>query len=242
MENIPGNMGRNVTFEKILVFLKSIVSSTFLIVDDRGNRTPVKNFAAIAAVAASLFFIFAVGAVTFCILYKTVKHENIKLAKEIDFANRRLDEMRDEKDILLAKVVLNEVESKNRQKAAKDKSSVSLSLKNFVAFQNSDNSGWLKVHFYLIVDGALKKDASLRVLAVLKTGGKNKKKWLFFPDDAFDSGKPSQSANGFRYSTNSSDPIKLDIKNKKKSGAFKFLKIYLFDISGNLLSEKDFPI
>ncbi|VEN74990.1 hypothetical protein EPICR_50271 [Candidatus Desulfarcum epimagneticum] len=240
MENIPGNMGSALAGGKIKRVYGRMARSTFLIVDDRGGRTAVRNFMAMAGVMAAFLFVSAASAGIFFALYKGARDENAALSKDLAASRARAASLQDDKEMLLAKLAMLERASRGDLGPGRGKGPVKTRLTDFSL---SGNPGGLRAAFRLGLEGVFEKpDSPWRLLAVLKGDAGDEKTWRFFPAGAFDSGEPSSPARGVAYSPGSNGPVTLDIKGAGDPSAFHLFRVYLFDSKGKLMSEREFSI
>ncbi len=109
MENLPGNLGKHVNSpSKESHPVKRAKRWTILLVDDHGKVISFSRFKEAVIISSSMLFVATIAAVIFLLLYKNVLNDNTKLQDILSTSQKKVSTLRNEKDILMARLVISE--------------------------------------------------------------------------------------------------------------------------------------
>jgi hypothetical protein len=197
------------------------------------------------------------------VLYTSMKYveDNRALLNALDISQKNYLAMRDEKDMLTARLVLAESMVKGVEAgankaapavAASEKplasraepapqSRVKVSIDNFKVFHESQMNT-LNIQFDLKNAGTDIQYVAGYAFVILKENNIDQNKWLSVPNVPLVSKRPSEIDKGRRFSTSRLKQVYFTTKIKSPPQLFKIATVFVFSVSGELLLEKDLPV
>ena len=240
---------------------------TLLFLGDRGKTVTFKHFKLV--VVAALFFLLSSAATAgwFWYLYKGSSVEIANHEKRIDTLKKAVLSLRNEKDILMARLVVAEsrveenlakaTQSKETQPKEKRepkspapsepvtpkataKSKASVIADDFIIFHEPDINT-LRIHYKVRNLGSREQPVSGRTVVVLKDDDDDPIKWVVLPKVPLRSGKPT-GQYGRSFSIYNYRTMKFNVVDASGPEKFKSADVYIFSTTGELVFEKTFPV
>jgi hypothetical protein len=239
---------------------------TVLFIGDRGKTTTFYRFKE-AVFAIILLFVLSLGVSgLFYSLYANARTEIDHLEKKIDNLKQAIASVRDEKDILTARLVVAEsrVEEVYAQKGkgsgensrepaparkqtapaprrdSTPKMPPSVTAEKFIVYHEPDINT-LRVEYRIVNTGSKEQPVSGRTVVVLKDGSEEQQNWLILPTVRLDSGRPigdrGRSFSIYNYRT-----MRFKVNDEVGPDRYKTATIYVFTTEGSLLFEKEFSV
>lgn len=235
---------------------------TLLIISNRGKSITIKWFKTLAITTASVL-VFAIATSTWLgFFYKNSITSNKKLLVELKNLQHKINSLKHEKDILMARLILTEsrfeesigktddtipfykadVENSNiDKKSPKLERPLSVSANDLIVFHQPDLNT-LRVQYMLRNTGSKAHAIAGRSVVILKNkGDDDQKKWLILPHVSLISGKPT-GKKGRNFSIFNLKTMKFRVNDQTGPGQFNIATVYIYSTAGKLLLEKDFPI
>lgn len=237
-----------------------------LFIGDRGRTITFHHFK--GAVIATLIVIITLAAVAgwFFSLYRDGLKGKNELYEEIDNLKQALTSLRNEKDIITARLVVAEsrVEetltkvkteptaqppkkasrkttlSSKDLKVEKPGSPLRIAAENFIVFYEPDINT-LRVEYRIINTGSKAQPVTGRTVVILKDETNDPKKWLVLPRVPLISGKPTGD-RGRSFSIYNFRTMRFKANDQIGPDQFKTAKVYVFTATGTLLMEKEYPV
>jgi len=194
------------------------------------------------------------------VLYTSRKYieENNALLKALDTSQKDYLAMRDEKDILTARLVLSESMVKGGAGAYKSlpaveasgttlqaetapQGRVKVSVDNLKVFHEV-KTNTLNIQFDLKNAGTDIQYITGYAFVILKENIIDQNGWLSVPDVPLISKRPSEINRGRRFSISRFKQVFLSTNIKSTPQRFKIATVFVFSVSGELLLEKDLPV
>jgi hypothetical protein len=239
---------------------------TLLFIGDRGKTITFKRFKGAVITTVSIMVVTAAVAGGFYYLYLQEKQKNKTLQNDMDNLRQVVTSLRNEKDILTARLIV--VESRideNLTKIQKSQSvkisekspetdsrasakstptqtgsAVSVDVGEFIVFYEPDVNT-LRVQFRLLNTGSKAQPVSGKSIVVLKNTDQDQIKWLTMPSVPLISGKPS-GKYGRTFSIYNFRTMKFKVNDQAGPDQFNTATVFIFSLTGDLLLEKDFPM
>jgi len=239
---------------------------TLLFMGDRGKTITFHRFKSLVMLALLILLASAAVSGWFWYLYDNARIESRILNKKMENLKQALASVRNEKDILTARLVV--AESKAQQtfakviaerpakppakRAPKPSQSVQKSVvdipepvmrivaENFLVFYEPDVNT-LSVQYKIRNTGSKQHPVSGRSVVILKDGEENPKKWLVLPWVPLESGKPT-GQNGRSFSIYNFRTMRFKANDQIGPDQYKTALVYVFTTDGTLLLEQEFPV
>jgi hypothetical protein len=239
---------------------------TVLFIGDRGKTTTIYRFKEAVFAVIGLFLLSAAISGWFYHLYTKERSENIRLEEKADNLKQAMASLRDEKDILTARLVVAEsrVEEvfsekgkgsgENATKPASDKKQAaeaprrdrspqmppSVTAQKFIVYHEPDVN-LLRVEYRIVNTGSKEQPVSGRTVVILKDGSEEQKNWLILPAVRLASGRPvgdrGRSFSIYNYRT-----MRFRVNDEVGPDRYKTATIYVFTTDGSLMFEKEFSV
>jgi hypothetical protein len=239
---------------------------TLLFIGNRGKTITFNNFKGVVLAAIGVLLVSAVVAGGFYYLYHTEIKKNASLQNDMDNLRQVVASLRNEKDILMARLVVAEsrVEetlekeekpqsepkpikfaSIDRQASESPADSqadtqLQVTVEDFIVFHEPDINT-LRVQYKVINTGSKEQPVSGKTIVVLKNTDAEKNKWLPLPSVPLVAGKPSgqwgRSFSIFNFRT-----MRFKVNDQAGPDQFNTATVFIFSLAGDLLLEKDFAV
>ncbi|MBU2621813.1 MAG: hypothetical protein KKD92_05800 [Proteobacteria bacterium] len=261
MENLSRNL------EKALKYLtfKATPGETgyhnLMLIGENGKIKHVRILKGLViALILAQVLVFCAAAFVFYTSRKYVE-DNRALLNSLDISQKNYLAMRNEKDMLTARLVLAEsmvkrvggsadkavpvVNAPEKPLASRaepaPQSSVKVSIDNFKVF-NESQTNTLNIQFDLKNAGTGIQYVKGYAFVVLKENNINQNNWLPVPKVLLVSKRPSEIDKGRRFSISRFKQVYFTTKINEPPQLFKFATVFVFSVSGELLLEKDLPV
>jgi len=239
---------------------------TLLFIGDRGKTITFHRFKSLVMLALLILLASAAVAGWFWYLYDNARIESRILNQKMENLKQALASVRNEKDLLTARLVV--AESKAEQTIAKmvaekpvkppaknvpkpsqtgkkpvvekPESGMSIVAENFLVFYEPDVNT-LSVQYKIRNTGSKEQPVSGRSVVILKDGEENPKKWLVLPWVPLKSGKPT-GKKGRPFSIYNFRTMRFKANNQIGPDQYKSALVYVFTTDGTLLLEQKFPV
>jgi hypothetical protein len=239
---------------------------TLLFIGDRGRTITFHRFKSLVMLALLVLLASAAVSGWFWHLYDNARIESRIMHEKMENLQQALASVRNEKDILTARLVV--AESKAQQTIAKviaekpvkpsvksapkpsqtvqkpvvDKPVPGMSIvaENFLVFYEPDVNT-LSVQYKIRNTGSKEHPVSGRSVVILKDGEENPRKWLVLPWVPLESGKPT-GKNGRSFSIYNFRTMRFKANDQVGPDQYKTALVYVFTTEGTLLLEQEFPV
>lgn len=236
---------------------------TLLFIGSRGRTVTFKHFK--AAVIATILLVTALGAACGWLFYRNHQAGETIAARDEQIANlkKAIDSMRDEKDILTARLAVIESrveETLNPEGRTKPKASSppppapeaapaekpraesvpSVIADDFIVFHDPDINR-LRIEYKVRNTGSNNEPASGRSVVILKGDPENQRKWLVMPSVPLRSGKPIGDS-GRSFSIYNYRTLRFKASEGVRADQFQDATVFIFSTTGELIYENDFPV
>ncbi len=241
---------------------------TLLFIGDRGKTINFSSFKGVVLTAISVLLISAAVAGGFYYLYQIEKKNNTRLQNDMDNLRQVVTSLRNEKDILMARLVVAESRVKQKiskktepqpqpqqkpvkfasmdRRAAKNPSGgetdtqFKVSVEDFIVFHEPDINT-LRVQYKVINIGSKEQPVSGKTIVVLKNTDAEQNKWLPLPSVPLVAGRPSGQF-GRSFSIFNFRTMRFKVNDQPGPDQFNTATIFVFSLTGDLLLEKDFAV
>lgn len=239
---------------------------TLLFMGDRGKTITFHRFKSLVMLALLILLASAAVSGWFWHLYDNARIENRILNKKVENLKQALASVRNEKDILTARLVVAESKAEQTiakviaerplkppvkrapkpsqavQKSVVDKPEPVMSIvaENFLVFYEPDVNT-LSVQYKIRNTGSKEQPVSGRSVVILKDGDENPKKWLVLPWVPLKSGKPVGD-KGRSFSIYNFKTMRFKANDQTGPDQFKTALVYVFTTDGTLLLEQEYPV
>ena len=239
---------------------------TLLFIGDRGRTITFHHFK--GAVIATIIVILTFAAIAGWFFYKYrdgMKGKNA-LYEEIDNLKQALTSLRNEKDILTARLVvaetrvaetlskvktesavqvpektaLKDTRPSKKLKVEKPGSPLRIAAENFIVFYEPDINT-LRVEYRIINKGSKAQPVTGRTVVILKDETNDPKKWLVLPRVPLISGKPTGD-RGRSFSIYNFRTMRFKANDQIGPDQFKTATVYVYTSTGTMLMEKEYPV
>jgi hypothetical protein len=241
---------------------------TLMFIGDRGKTITFKSFKGV--VITVIFMLLATAAVAggFYYLYRDEARKNDVLQNEMDNLQRVLTSLRNEKEILMARLVVaesrvkesytknDEPESDNEparvrlsgvtvqsdQKADSSQSEpvFKVDVDDFIVFHEPDIN-MLRVEYKVRNIGSKEQPVSGKTVVVLKNTDEPQSEWLPLPSVPLVSGKPTGQW-GQPFSIFNFRTIRFKVNDQPGPDQFNTATVFVYSLTGDMLLEKDFAV
>lgn len=260
MENLSRNLEKALKFLSLKATLRETGCHTLMLIGENGK---IRHIRILKGLVTALILI---QVLLFCaaafIFYGGMKRmaENRTLQDALNVSQKNYLAMRDEKDLLTARLVLSESmvkgggagayktgsspdssEKSFPQQTEQPRSRAAVSVDNFKIFHES-KTGALNIQFDLKNAGADIQYITGYAFVILKENNIDQNNWLSVPDVPLVSKRPSDISKGRRFSISRFKQVFLTAKIKSPPQRFKIATVFAFSVSGELLLEKDLPV
>jgi hypothetical protein len=240
---------------------------TILFIGDRGKTITFYRLKE-AIIAILLIFLASAGlSGWFYALYAGARTETTQLEKKIDNLKQAIASLRNDKDILTARLVVAEsrvdevyAKANNSNTAQKPSASSpakksdppktprsstpemppSVNAEKFIVYHEPDINT-LRVEYRIVNTGSKEQPISGRTVVILKDDGDDQQNWLVLPSVPLSSGKPV-GEGGRSFSIYNFRTMRFKLNNQTGTDQYKTATVYVFTTSGDLLLEKEFPV
>ena len=239
---------------------------TLMFIGDRGKTITFKNFKAVVITTIVVLLMMAAVAGGFYYLYQEETKKNISHQKDMDNLRQVITSLKNEKDILMARLVVAESRAKENltkiepPQAEKPETKVSdttsrldlgltgsqsepsltVGLEDFIVFYEPDMNT-LQVQYKVTNTGPKDSPVSGKTVVVLKNTDDEQNKWLALPSVPLVSGKPTgqwgRSFSIFNFRT-----MRFKVNDQQGPDQFNTATVFVFSQTGDLLLEKDFAV
>jgi hypothetical protein len=241
---------------------------TLLFLGSRGKTVTFRHFKAVVITAVLILLASTAVSIWFWSQNRNVRAENRGLRKEIENMRSAVASVRDEKDILTARLVVAESrvaelmekaapEQKPKKKevrreepakkpktilsvAEKPEPPVSVDVDNFIVFFEPDINT-LRVEYKLRNTGRKGNPVSGRTMVILKEDEKNPEDWLVMPTVPLVDKRPKGNG-GMYFSIYRFRTVRFKANDQIGPDQYKSATVFVFSSKGTLLLEKDFPV
>jgi hypothetical protein len=241
---------------------------TLLFLGSRGKTVTFRHFKAVVITAVLILLASTAVSIWFWSQNRSVRAENRGLRKEIENMKQAVASVRDEKDILTARLVVAEsrvaelmgkaapgqkpkqnqsprAKPAEKPKAAlsvaeKPKPPLSVDVDNFIVFFEPDINT-LRVEYKLRNTGRKGNPVSGRTLVILKEDEKNPEDWLVMPQVPLVDDRPKGN-RGMYFSIYRFRTVRFKANDQIGPDQYKSATVFVFSSEGTLLLEKDFPV
>lgn len=236
---------------------------TLLFVGDRGRTITFKRFKGLVVCVALAFMVSSALTFWFYYLYRNTAFEKQKLEHDLDNIRRVVMSLRDEKDILMARLIVTESRAEkapvsepdlpvgadghanaagpNKElKAEQKEAGESVSVNGFVIYHEPDINT-LRVQYKINNTTPKNKPVTGRTVVVIKDNKKNPGNWLTLPAVKLNSGRPS-GKKGKYFSISYFKTMRHRVNNQRNPDRFNTAVVYVFSKTGALLAENSFPV
>lgn len=261
MENLSRNL------EKALKYFVSKMTPgkagyhTLLLIGENGK---IKHIRILKGFVITLILVqvLALSAAAY-VLYTSMKYveDNRALLNALDSSQKNYLAMRDEKDMLTARLVLAEsmvkgggagsykaapaadAAEKNIPSPAEPAllSRVKVSVDNINIFHDPQTNT-LNIRFDLKNAGTDIQYVTGYAFVILKENNIDQNNWLSVPNVPLVSKRPSEIDKGHRFSISRFKQVYLTTNIKSSPQRFRVATVFVFSISGELILEKDLPV
>ena len=262
MENLSRNMEKALKYLTFKMTPGETGYHNLMLIGEKGKIKHVRILKGLViALILAQVLVFCAAAY---VLYTSRKYmeDNRSLLNSLDISQKNYLAMRNEKDMLTARLVLAESMVKRVGGGSADKavpavnapekplasraepapqSSVKVSIDNFKVFHESQINT-LNIQFDLKNAGTGIQYVKGYVFVVLKENNINQDNWLPVPNVLLVSKKPSEIDKGRRFSISRFKQISFTTKIIEPPQLFKIATVFVFSVSGELLLEKDLPV
>ncbi len=121
MENIQRNLEKEIVRQLTPRRRKKQKKWTLMVIGDHGRVIPVRNFLGILFALFFVLVVMMIAAFSLYMFYKSPMEENKALHEAHEIATQKIKALRNEKDILMAKLVIAQTKFEKRYKATKKK-------------------------------------------------------------------------------------------------------------------------
>ena len=239
---------------------------TLLFLGNRGRTITFKHFKSVVAAAVVILVVSAAIAGWFWYLYKGALVEISNHEKRIDNLKKAVLSLRNEKDILMARLVVAESrveESLAKKTVAKKKpetvkpkeqvkkpvqqedkkesgTTISVTADDFIVFHEPDINT-LRVRYKIRNLGSREQPVSGRTVILLRDDDDDPINWLVLPKVPLKSGKPT-GQYGRSFSIYNFRTMKFKAVNQSGPDKYKTAIVFVFSTTGDLLLEKTFAV
>lgn len=260
MENLSRKLEKALKYLAFKVTPVETGYHTLMLVGENGKIKHVRILKGLV-IALILVQVLLFCAAVF-VLYTSRKHviENRSLMEALDISQKNYLAMRDEKDILTARLVLAESMAKGGVGTNKSGPVVDAPEKPFALQAEPATQGHVKVSidnlkvFHESKTNTLNIQFDLKnavtdiqyvtgyAFVILKENNIDQNNWLSVPNVPLVSKRPSEIDKGRRFSISRFKQVYLTTKIKYSPQRFKIATVFVFSVSGELLLEKDLPV
>lgn len=241
---------------------------TLLFIGDRKKPIYFKNFKVVVITVILILLITAAVAGGFYYLYQEETRNNDVLQNEMDNLQRVLTSLRNEKEILMARLVVAEsrikesyakndepepeteqapvrlsgVTVRSNQTAGSDQSEpvFKVDVDDFIVFHEPDIN-MLRVEYKVRNIGSKEQPVSGKTVVVLKNTDEAQSKWLPLPSVPLVSGKPTGQW-GRSFSIFNFRTMRFKVNDQPGPDQFNTATVFVYSLTGDLLLEKDFAV
>ncbi|KPJ76808.1 MAG: hypothetical protein AMJ54_10390 [Deltaproteobacteria bacterium SG8_13] len=241
---------------------------TLLFLGNRGKTVTFHHFKAVVVTAILILLSATAVSVWFWSQNRSVRSENLGLRKEIENMKQAVASVRDEKDILTARLVVaesrvaelvektgpeqkpNEKQAPREKPAEKQKAALSViekpepamsvDVQNFIVFFEPDINT-LRVEYKLLNTGRRGNPVSGRTMVILKEDENKPDDWLVMPAVPLVDNKPIGN-RGMYFSINRFRTVRFKANDQIGPDQYKSAAVFVFSSKGTMLLEKEFPV
>ena len=238
---------------------------TLLFLGNRGKTITFKHFKSVVVTAVVILIASVAIAGCFWYLYRGTLAEIDNHEKRIDNLKKAILSLRNEKDILMARLIVAESrveESLAKKTPAKKtpvretvepikeqakpvlkedaRSEISVSANDFIVFHEPDINT-LRVQYKIRNLGSREQPVSGRTVILLRDDDDDPKDWLVLPAVPLSSGKPT-GQYGRSFSIYNYRTMKFKAVNQSGPDRYKTAIVFVYTTTGDLLLEKSFPV
>jgi hypothetical protein len=243
---------------------------TLLFIGDRGKTITFKNFKGV--VITVIFMLLATAAVAggFYYLYRDETRKSDTLQNEMDNLQRVLTSLRNEKEILMARLVVAEsrvketytkndtpepepeneparvrlsgvtLQSDQKSGSSQSEPMFKVDVDGFIVFHEPDIN-MLRVEYKVRNVGSKEQPVSGKTVVVLKNTDEPQSKWLPLPSVPLVSGKPTGQW-GRSFSIFNFRTIRFKVNDQPGPDQFNTATVFVYSLTGDMLLEKDFAV
>ena len=262
MENLSRNLEKALKYLAFKVTPGETGYHTLMLIGENGKIKHVRILKGLV-IALILVQVLLFCAAAF-VLYtsRTYVKDNRALLNALDISQKNYLAMRDEKDMLTARLVLTESMVKGVETGADKAASavvasekpfalqaepaalqgrVKVSIDNFKVFHESQMNT-LNIQFDLKNAGTDIQYITGYAFVVLKENNTDQNNWLSVPNVPLVSKRPSEINKGCRFSISRFKQVYFTTKINEPPQRFKVATVFVFSVSGELLLEKNLPV
>ena len=239
---------------------------TLLFIGNHGRTITFYRTKEALFIAISVLVLLGAGIGTLAYFHRKEVQKNTQIQEKMDNLKKVLTDLRNENEVLLARLVLAEsrVEEKLQSKAAESNASTQnaktlgninertaqpskskqmqdrVAIDDFVIYHEPDMNT-LQVQYKVVNSGPKNESVAGRTVVVLKTSSANPSNWLVLPKVPLKKGRPTgkygKSFSIFKFRT-----MKFKANDQTGPDQFNTGIVYVFSKKGELMVEKDFPV
>lgn len=261
MENLSRNLEKALKYFTFKVTPGETGYHTLMLIGENGKIKHVRILKGLVIVLILVQVLLFCAAVF--VLYTSRKYveDNRALLNALDISQKNYLAMRDEKDMLTARLVLAESMVKgggagaDKVTSAVDPSEkplapraepasqgrVKVSIDNFKVFHES-KINTLNIQFDLKNAGTDIQYVTGYAFVILKENNVDQNNWLSVPNVPLVSKRPSEINKGRRFSISRFKQVYLTTNIKSPPQRYKTATVFVFSVSGERLLEKDLPV
>ena len=241
---------------------------TLLFLGSRGKTVTFHHFKAVVVTAVLILLASAAVSAWFWSQNRSVRLENRGLREEIENMKQAVASVRDEKDILTARLVVAESrvaefmektvpvkkpkdKQPPRQEPAKKQTAAlsvaekpeppfSVDVQNFIVYFEPDINT-LRVEYKLLNTGRKGNPVSGRTMVILKEDEERPDDWLVMPPVPLEDNRPKGN-RGKYFSINRFRTVRFKANDQIGPDQYKSAAVFVFSSKGTLLLEKMFPV
>lgn len=261
MENLSRNLEKALKYFTFKVTPGETGYHTLMLIGENGKIKHVRILKGLVIVLILVQVLLFCAAVF--VLYTSRKYveDNRALLNALDISQKNYLAMRDEKDMLTARLVLagsmvkgggagadkatSAVDSSEKPLAPRaepaSQGRVKVSIDNFKVFHES-KINTLNIQFDLKNAGTDIQYVTGYAFVILKENNVDQNNWLSVPNVPLVSKRPSEINKGRRFSISRFKQVYLTTNIKSPPQRYKTATVFVFSVSGELLLEKDLPV
>jgi hypothetical protein len=239
---------------------------TLLFLGDRGKTITFKHFKGTVLTALFILMGSVLTAGWFWYQYDGAREEMRNYEKRIDNLKKVVLSLRNEKEILMARLVVAEsrveenlvkvktvtnkpepqpetkAESKAESKTPEQTppENISVTADDFIIYHEPDNNT-LRVQYKIRNLGSREEPVSGRTVLILKDHDEDPIKWLVLPKVPLKSGTPT-GQYGRSFSIYNYRTMRFKVEDENGPDKYKNAVVYVFTTTGDPLLEKTFPV
>jgi hypothetical protein len=257
MENLSRTMEKDITTRGLSNQNKRSRNWQLLFVDDHGKMVSFSwlKSAAILIITALIFFMVCTSLLF--ALYRNNQSENIRLKEKLNESSKKFKSLRNETDILLAKLVLTESKitlNHDKDLLAEEKQTIqeikkesvpliaSLEVTNFKISKGFGSTNTFKISFVIKNIDRSVKTVSGYIFIVLKQYESDRNTWFSVPSTDLQRGYPINAKKGQFFKISRFKTVYFRARTQISLEQLKIASVFVLNDHGDRIFEKSFPI